>query len=208
MIMATLLLLAVPGCADVTWENNITVRDNGMTWMYEEEYKDTVSLLYRNYIDSRIGNNDSHVSAWEVLKIDCATRKKLHDSIIKDMDVEMDNLSKGIHVIGVDAEISHDALGLTTKTDPISNTYLIEYAFDTTPFVEGANISFRGEPWSNVTIAIPDDVQIRTSQGFDNHTRVSGNNLTAIIGVFGSEGSITITFGDVSFHTAKNVNRN
>ncbi|MEA1985054.1 MAG: hypothetical protein U9N13_05320 [Euryarchaeota archaeon] len=207
-IMATLLLFAVPACAGITWENNITVRDNGMTWTYEEEYRDTVSLLYRNYIDSGIGNNDSYVSAWEVLMVDCATRKKLHDSIIKEMDVEMDNSSKGIHVTGVDAEISHDVLGRTTKTDPIGNTYLIEYAFDTSPFVEGANISFRGEPWSNVTIAIPDDVQIRTSQGVENRTRVSGNNLTAIKGVFGSAGSIIVTFGDVCFHTTKNINLN
>ncbi|MHC1576621.1 MAG: hypothetical protein ACXQTE_04640, partial [Methanosarcinaceae archaeon] len=63
-VMITLFLLAVPACADVNWENNITVRDNGMTWTYEEEYRDTASLLYRNYIDSGIGNNDTYVSAW------------------------------------------------------------------------------------------------------------------------------------------------
>jgi len=208
IVMITLFLLAVPACADVNWENNITVRDNGMTWTYEEEYRDTASLLYRNYIDSGIGNNDTYVSAWEVLKIDYATRQKLHKAIIKEMDVEIDRSSKGIRITDVDADISNDVLGRTTKSDPIGNTYRIEYSFDTSPFVEGANISFRGEPWSNVTIAIPDDVQIRTSHGLENQSRVSGNDLTAIKGIFGSEGSITVTFGDVSFHVNQNLNLN
>ena len=75
--------------AEHVWVNNIAIDEYEMTWSYKDTYTGTDSFVYRVGIDEELGNNDSFISAWELLKIDSEMRSRLRSSIDREMDVRI-----------------------------------------------------------------------------------------------------------------------
>ncbi|NYT18786.1 MAG: hypothetical protein GKC08_00595 [Methanosarcinales archaeon] len=201
MRTALILALAVvcfmsvlPTSSAFTWTNTIVLEEDGMTWNYTEGYTGQVATAYRAFIDSEVGNNDDHVSAWELMKVDHLTRNRLKASLMEEMDVAFDSSSEDVHVTDVDAEISLDVLGSTSKIDEINNMYFVTYIFDRNFFDMGNSISFEGQPETEVTITLPAGAKLFSTKGIDNNTVDINNNRTTISGYFEEEGKITIDF--------------
>lgn len=185
---------AIPASSALTWTNEIVLEEEGMSWDYTESYTGQVSTAYRTFIDSEIGNDDGHVSAWELMKVDRFIRDKLRTSLEEELDVKFDIRSKDVHVTDVDAEITLDVLGSTSKTDDITNMYFVTYDFDRNFFDMGNSISFKGEPETEITITMPEDAELISYDGIRIKTIDTKENITEIRGFFEEEGSITIDF--------------
>ena len=182
--------------AEFQWTNNITVEEYGMVWSYNESFTDIDSILYRIGIDENIGNNDSFISAWEVLLADKEVRKNLKSAIDSEPDVRIDNSSKGIDVIEVDAVLSPEMIGKTMMVDTIVNRYNVTYSFKNS-IMDATSIWFMGEPGSPVTIIIPQGIDVINVSGMNNvtkkitdHTELTGKIAEKQKG----RGEITINF--------------
>ncbi|WP_445475059.1 hypothetical protein ACT9XH_12020 [Methanococcoides methylutens] len=188
------IMSVAPISSAFTWTNNIVLEEDGMSWDYTEGYTGQTATAYRGFIDSEVGNNDEHVSAWELMKVDRVTRNRLKTSLMKEMDVAFDSSSEDVHVTDVDAKIALDVLGSTSKTDDITNMYFVSYSFDRDFFDMGNSISFEGQPGTEVTIALPEGAKLFSTEGIDNKTVDINDNRTTLIGSFAEEGKITIDF--------------
>lgn len=188
------IMSVAPVSSAFTWTNNIVLKEEGMSWNYTEGYTGQVAKAYRAFIDSEVGNNDDHVSAWELMKVDYLTRNRLKTSLMEELDVTFESSSEDVHVTDVDAEISLDVLGSTSKSDGITNMYFVTYSFDRNFFDMGDSMSFEGEPDTEVTIALPAGAKLLSTEGIDNKDVDMKDNMTVVSGFFSEDGNITINF--------------
>ncbi|QLC51015.1 hypothetical protein HWN40_12655 [Methanolobus zinderi] len=184
----------LPAEASYSWENDITVGLDGMSWTYTEQYSDSRSVLYRAFIDSELGDNDGFVSAWEVLKMDTTSRAQLLGLLEGNMDVKINGSSDAIVVTGVESDMSMESLGPVTKEDTIVNMYEVHYVFEEPIISLGDRIWFLGEPGTAVTIRLPDNIKVESTEGIDNVSIDSGDLGQEVSGDFGFTGEAVIHF--------------
>ena len=174
--------------------NNITVNKYNITWSYTEVYTGIDSIGYKISIDMGIGNNDSFVNAWEVLKADKEARKRFKSSIENELDIRINNETSGIEMIDVDSSLSQAILGKTHIPDTIENIYNVNYRLRDS-IDNASSIWFLGEPKSPVTIILPQGIDVVHISGMDNETKEI-NSHTGVTGFFsnlsGKRGEITI----------------
>ncbi len=180
--------------ASYSWENDITVGLDGMSWTYTEKYSDERSVLYRAFIDSELGDDDGFVSAWEVLKMDTTNRAQLMDTVEGNMDVKINDSSGAIVVTGVESDISMESLGPVTKEDTIVNMYEVHYVFEEPIISLGDRIWFLGEPGTAVTISLPDSIKVESTEGIDNVSIDSDDLGQEVSGEFGFTGEAIVHF--------------
>jgi hypothetical protein len=184
----------LPAEASYSWENDITVGLDGMSWTYTEQYSDNRSVLYRAFIDSELGDNDGFVSAWDVLKMDTTSRAQLLGLLEGNMDVKINGSSDAIVVTGVESDMSMESLGPVTKEDTIVNMYEVHYVFEEPIISLGDRIWFLGEPGTAVTIRLPDNIKVESTEGIDNVSIDSGDLGQEVSGDFGFTGEAVIHF--------------
>jgi hypothetical protein len=196
MVLFSFFILPEVAGAGYVWENNITVGEHGMMWDYTEVYDGSNAIFFKTHIDAELGNNDGFVSAWELLKTDVKMRESMHTSIMKDMDVKINNSAEAIHVVDVDSSICCETLGKTHESAHIVNCYDVLYSFDDSLLNLGNNIWFLGEPETNVTIVMPLGFDIVSTDGIENATITVQNNSAVISGTFDFVGEITIGYAE------------
>lgn len=192
-----LVLLSVgEGAAEHQWINNITVGEYNMTWGYTESFSGNDSIMYRAYIDSEFGDNDSFVNAWELLQADKGIRRRLRGSIDNEFDVRINNESGGIQVIDIESTLSPGAIGNIHSIDAIVNTYNVTYKYNDS-FFNASSIWFLGQSKSPVTIILPPGIDVTNISGISNLTKKT-NTHTELSGFFteisGDRGEIAINF--------------
>ncbi len=170
--------------ADAAWTNEIVLNENGMVWEYTDIYDHNTSILFRTTIDAFFGNNDSYVSAWELMKVDASTRDHFRTSLSKQMDVSKNGSSTDIHPMEFNAYIDRELLGRVDKTEPLKNTYAVTYVFDRPLLRSSGDFSFTGEPHTELTISFPEDTRISSTDGIDNATMLADRNVTSVKGWF------------------------
>lgn len=196
IIAIAIALTANLAGAQFQWVNNITVEEYGMVWSYNESFTDIDSILYRIGIDENIGNNDSFISAWEVLLADKQVRNNLKSAIDNTPDVMIDDSHEGIKVTDIDAVLSTEMIGKTMLVDTIVNRYNVTYSFKNS-IMNTTSIWFMGEPESHVTIVMPSGIDVVNVSGMKNLTKnvTDHTELTGIISEKeNGRGEITIDF--------------
>lgn len=196
MVLLSFFILPDVAGAGYVWENIITVGEHGMVWNYNEEYEGSNAIFFKTHIDAELGNNDSFVNAWELLKTDVEMRKLINSSIMKNMDVNINNSAEAIHVLDVDSSICCETLGKTNESTHIINCYNVIYSFDDSLLNLGNNIWFLGEPETKVTIVMPAGVDIISRDGIENAIITMQNNSSVISGTFDFVGEITIEYAE------------
>jgi hypothetical protein len=176
------------------WKNTIVLEEDGMSWSYEEKYSGEDVGAFRSYADNNIGNGDGYISAWELMKLDHRIRNRLYGSLEKELDVMFDNSAKNVNVFEVDAEISRSVLGSTDKTDIINNLYFVTYTFEKDIFELGDRVSFDGEANTDLTITLPEGMEVIATEGIDSLSVETVEDHTVISGRFGIEGLATVEF--------------
>ena len=184
LLAAFLLIMITIGGVDgsTSWVNNISVNEYGMTWNYNETFSGADSIIYRMNIDSGFGNNDSFVNAWEVLLADKELRKDFRTSIEKELDVRINNETQGIYLVDVDAALSPELVGKTHIFDMIVNKYITTYRYDKS-ILNAGRIWFMGQPNTQVTIVMPQGVDVVNISGMDNFT-INNTDHTEVSGFF------------------------
>lgn len=180
---------------DTLWVNNITVGEYNMTWGYTETFTGNDSIVYRANIDKELGDNDSFINAWEVLKADKEMRKKLRSLIDSERDVKIDNETAGIEVVDIDSTLSPDLLGKTHSVDAVVNRYNVTYRFKDSIF-NASSMWFMGEANTSVTIVLTEGVDVidiggmsNVSKNITNHAEISG----FFKGISAERGEITLS---------------
>lgn len=200
LALVAIAMSAGAGSAGHLWINNITVNEYNMTWSYEETFTVTDSIAYRVSIDSGLGNNDSFVSAWELLNADRQMRKSLKSSIDKELDVRINNGTGGVEVLDVDSTLSPDAIGKTHYMDAIANRYNVTYRFKEN-ILNASSIWFLGQANSPVTIVMPPGVDVINTSGINNISK-NVTNHSEITGFFKG---MTMDRGEITLYLAKNT---
>ncbi len=200
LALVAIAMSAGAGSAEHMWINNITVNEYNMTWSYNETFTDADSIAYRVGIDSGLGNNDSFVSAWELLNADREMRKSLKSTIDKELDVRINNGTGGVEVLDVDSTLSPDAIGKTHSMDAIVNRYNVTYRFKES-ILNASSIWFLGQANSSVTIVMPPGVDVVNSSGMNNVSK-NFSNHSEITGFFKG---MTIDRGEITLYLAKNT---
>ncbi|MDO9516880.1 MAG: hypothetical protein Q7J10_02415 [Methanosarcinaceae archaeon] len=193
-ITIALSFTVTPAFAGFNWENNITVDTHGMTWEYTEQYTEENFVFYKSYIDSDLGNDDGYVSAWELLKVDSVIRKTFYDSIMKDMDVKINDSSSNVHLQEIDSSVSENALGIVYERGEATNYYTVMYSFDKSLTELGTNIWFLAEPETNMTTTFPAGIYVTSTKGIENTTTIVHDSITTLIGTVGFESEVTISY--------------
>lgn len=196
LALLTVAMVASPSYA-FEWKNTIVLEGDGMSWSYEEGYSGEDVGVYRSYADKNIGNGDGYISAWELMELDHRVRNRLYGSLEKELDVMFDNSAQKVQVFEVDAEISRSVLGSTDKTDVINNRYFVTYTFEKDVFEMGDSVSFDGEANTDVTITMPEGMEVIATEGIDSRFVETVKNRTMISGRFGIEGLITVEFSKI-----------
>lgn len=193
-------LITGTGTAERIWVNNITVNEYNMTWSYNETFRGIDAVMYRMSIDSGLGNNDSFVSAWELLKADREMRRGLRSSIEKEPDVRIDNGTGGIQMLEVDSTLSSDTIGRMHSPDAIVNKYNVTYRFKDS-ILNASSIWFLGETNTSVTIAMPPGINVTNISGMKNVSR-SSTDHEEIAGFFAP---ISKERGEITLALARNA---
>ncbi len=199
-VFILLVMMAGTGKAEHLWLNDIRVDEYNMTWNYNETFTGADSIQYRMSIDTGLGNNDSFISAWELLKADREMRKDLRGSIDKELDVRINNQTSGIEVIEVDSSLSPETIGNTHSTDAIVNRYSVFYRFKES-ILNAESVWFLGQAKSQVTIVLPVGVDAVNISGMNNISR----NITEHVEISGSFKEITKERGEITLYLAKNT---
>jgi len=184
----------LPAEASYSWKNDIAVGLDGMSWTYTAQYSDNRSVLYRAFIDSELGDDDGFVSAWEVLKMDTESRAQLMGLVEENVDVKINGSSDGIVVTGAESDMSMECMGPVTKEDTIVNMYEVHYIFEEPLISLGDRIWFLGEPGTAVTIRLPDNIKVESTEGIDNVSIDSGDLGQEVSGDFDFTGEAVIHF--------------
>ena len=167
---------------------------DSMTWEYAEQYSGESSVIMRLVIDSEMGNNDGFIAAWELLKMDTLSRRNLHTSVSRKMDVKINDSSAGISLSKVECAISSELIGPVSKKDEVSNIYRVCYAFRDPLAKQGSRIWFQGEPDTYVFISMPEGTEIISAQGVDNATIGMQGPVPYVEGYFDFTGESVIVF--------------
>ncbi len=182
--LALALIAATIGtvnAADI-WANNVTVSEYNMTWGYTETFSGNDSIAYRISIDKELGNNDSFINAWEVLKADKEMRKKLKGLLDAEPDVKINNETAGIEVTDIDSTLSPELFGKTHSVNAIVNRYNVTYRFKESIF-NASSIWFMGQANTSVNIVLPEGVDVTDTAGMSNVSKTI-TNYTVISGFF------------------------
>ncbi len=189
------LLMALPVNAAFTWENNITVGYDTVQWEYMEMYTEGNALLYKDYIDMSLGNQDHFISAWEVLKADVKTRSTLENSIHENMDVIINGSSQSVVLTDVSSSMSSELLGSITQVEAIRNLYTTNYRLvDPLSGPRGSSISFIGEKGTSLIINMPKGASVNSTEGIDNVSISTDQEFIIIRGIFSSTDKATVYF--------------
>jgi len=164
------------------WINNISINEYNITWSYTEGFSGFDSIGYRISIDSGLGNNDSFISAWELLKADKEVRKTFKSSIEKELDIRINNETSGIELIDIDSSLSQATIGKINNTDTIINKFNVTYRLKQSIF-NASSIWFLGEPNSPVTVVLPAGIDVKEVTGMNNSSINTGSH-TEITGFF------------------------
>ena len=167
---------------------------DSMTWEYAEQYSGESSVIMRSVIDSEMGNNDGFIAAWELLKMDIFSRRNLHTSVSRKMDVKINDSSARISLSGVECAISTELIGPVSKQDEVSNIYRVCYAFRDSLAEQGSRIWFQGEPGTYVFISMPEGTEIISVEGVDNATISMRGLVPYVEGYFDFTGESVIVF--------------
>jgi hypothetical protein len=189
--------------AENRWVNNITVNEYNITWSYTETFMGKDSIAYRINLDSKIGNNDSFINAWELLKADKDSRKKFKDSMENEPDVRINNETSGIELIDVDSSLSQAIIGKTHIADTIENRYKVTYRLKESIF-NHSSIRFLGRPGSPLSIILPEGIDVIGISGMDNETENMDSN-TEISGYFSNSSNES---AQITVNISKNTSYN
>lgn len=190
-----LLFMVIPVNAAFTWENNITVGYDTVQWKYTETYTEGNALIYKDYIDMSLGNQDHFISAWEILKADVKTRSTLENSIHENMDVIINGSSQSVVLTDVNSSMSSELLGSVTQVEEIRNLYMTNYRLVNPLSGPGdSSISFIGEKGTSLVINMPKGVSVNSTEGIDNVSISTDQGFIKIRGVFGSTDRATVYF--------------
>lgn len=202
IFISLILLFSVTDivAAETGWVNNITVNEYNLTWSYIETFNGMDSIAYRINLDSKIGNNDSFINAWEVLKADKDSRKKFRDSIENEPDVRINNETSGIELIDVDSSLSQDIIGKTHIADKIENRYKVTYRLKESIYND-SSIWFLGQPESPISIILPQGIDVIGISGMDNETE----NINSITGYFSN---LSRDRAEITINIRKNASYN
>lgn len=185
-VLLILFILIMPASGQTTWSNHIILKNDIMEWKYNESYTNSSAILYRDYIDSQLGDDSGLVNAWEVLKMDVKVRNYLKEELEEEMDVQINGSSENIQVMDIKAQLDFETLGDINKTDRIENSYSVHYIFDTAVLNSGTNFTFRGQNHSEVVIELDDTVEINSTAGMENITVSEKANTTFVRGNIGN----------------------
>ena len=185
--------------AQTQWINNITVHKYNITWGYTEIYTGMDSIGYKISIDTGIGNNDSFVNAWEVLKADKESRQRFKSSIENELDIRINNETSGIEMMDVDSSLSQAIIGNTHIPDTIENRYNVNYRLNESIY-NASSIWFLGEPKSPVTIILPQDIDVVHISGMDIETK----NIDSHTEVTGFFSNLSDRRGEITINITKN----
>lgn len=209
LALVLIALTASAGTAERLWVNNITVDEYNMTWSYTETFTGMDSLIYRIGLDEEIGNNDSFINAWEILKIDKTMRERLQSSLDKELDVRIKTPytpylntgsgNNGIEVIDVDSTLSPGLIGKTHAVDTIVNRYKVAYRWKKSIF-NASTIWFLGQGKSPVTIILPAGIDVINISGMNNVTK----NITDHSEITGFFNEISKDRGEITLDLTKN----
>lgn len=186
LILLMLLILIMPASGQMTWNNHIILKNDSMEWNYNESYTNSSAILYRDYIDSQLGDDSGLVNAWEVLKMDVKVRNYLKEELEEEMDVQINGSFENIQVTDIAAQLDFETLGDINKTDMIENRYSVDYIFGTAVLNSVTNFTFRGQNHSEVVIEIPDTVKINSTALMENVTFSEKANTTFVRGNIGN----------------------
>ncbi len=193
IIFALVLIVLTSGIssAERQWVNDIAVNEYNMTWNYEETFTGADAIEYRMSIDRNLGDNDSLINAWELLKADKEARRSIRSSIEREMDVRVNNETKGIEIVDIDSALSSDLIGKTHMFDSVVNRYSVTYRFNES-ILNAGSIWFLGQANSTVTIVLPSGVDVVNISEMDNVTRNSGEIKGVFKGISKDRGEITL----------------
>jgi hypothetical protein len=184
IFLSIFLIFAITDLAapEKEWINNITINEYNITWSYTEKFSGSDSIDYKIRIDSALGNNDSFVSAWELLKADKEVRKTLKSSIENELDIKINNEISQIELIDVDSTLSQAMIGIINNSDTIINRYNVTYRLNKSIF-NASSIWFLGEPDSPVTLVLPAGIDVKEVTGMNN-SLINTGTQTEITGFF------------------------
>lgn len=200
-VLVLVAMSAGTGAAERMWVNNITVNEYNMTWGYNETFSGIDSIAYRISIDSVIGNNDSFISAWELLKADREMRKGLSESIGNEQDVRINNSTGGIQMLDVDSALSPETIGRTHSPDTIVNKYNVTYRFKDS-VLNASSIWFLGEANTSVTIIMPPGIDVINISGMRNFSLNNDTGHSEISGIFAT---VSKERGEIALALARNT---
>lgn len=201
LFLSLILLITLTGsaAAETQWINNITVSEYNITWGYTETFTGMDSVGYKISIDTGLGNNDSFVNAWELLKADKEARKTFKSSIENELDIRINNETSGIELIDVDSSLSQSIIGKTHVPDTIENRFNVSYRLKESIF-NSSSVWFLGEPKSPVTIILPAGIDVVDISGMDNMTK----NIDSHTEVTGFFSRISMERGEITINITKN----
>lgn len=172
----------------------ITLEKDGMTWDYTETYSGNRSVIFKKYVDMEFGNKDGFVSAWELLKADVSMTRAFRTSIEDNMDVRIDNSSENVVLLGVETDMSSELLGITDEESYIVSKYEVSYDFKIPLDESGSVLWFQGEPKTDITINLPEGMEIVSIDGIENESVEEASGGTIIEGKLGLTGEAVIEY--------------
>ncbi len=202
LFLALFLIVLTTGVsnAEHLWINTISVNDTGMAWNYDETFTGMDAIMYRINLDRGLGDNDSFISAWELLKADKETRKTLRSSIDDEQDVKINNETSGVEVIEVYSTLSPDTIGKTHSTETIANKYSVSYRFKES-ILNAESIWFLGQAKSPVTFIMPAGVDVVNASGMNDFKK----NTTDHEEISGYFKDINKDRGEITLYLEKNA---
>ncbi len=215
LALVLIIFTADAGSAERLWVNDITIDEYNMTWGYTETFTGTDSSIYRTDVDTEFGDNDSFITAWELLKLDKEMRNRLRSSIDSEFDVRIEtpetpylntgtNGNNGIEMVDVDSALSPGIIGKTNISDAVVNRYKVTYRLKGSIF-NARGIWFLGQARSPVTVILPAGVDVTNISGMDNVTKIVSDH-TEISGVFrGVSGNASENRGEITLGLSKNT---
>lgn len=186
--------------AETRWINNITVSEYNITWGYTETFTDMDSIGYKISIDTGLGDNDSFVNAWELLKADKEARNEFKNALENELDIRINNETTGIEMTDVDSSLSQSIIGKTHVPDTIENRFKVTYKLKESIF-NASRIWFLGEPKSPVSIILPAGIDVVDISGMDNITKNIDSN-TEVTGFFSK---LSKERGEITINITKNA---
>ena len=202
ILLSIFLIFSIiePATSQTQWINNITINEYNITWSYTQSFSGLDSIGYKISIDSGLGDNDSFVNAWELLKADKEVRKSFKSSLENELDIRINNETSGIELIDIDSSLSQATIGKINNTDIIMNRFNVTYRLKESIF-NASSIWFLGEPDSSVTLVLPAGIDVLEITGMNNSSIITSPHKE-ITGFFKE---ISPDRGEITLHLEKNA---